>query len=190
MGTKHPNRGKGVGDYWRGRSRLNMRGINNPNWKGGTGSERHTAMGRLEYKIWRASIFKRDDYACILCKSKGKIHANHIIRWADDIEKRYNVTNGVTLCIPCHQIVTGNEQLFKHRFVEYVEKSKSIQLKDSEIYSLMPLITNCDFCGTELKKEAWQRKLSFHFCNEKCRKTFEHEIGWKKGKELKQETLI
>ena len=67
-GRNHPNRGKGIAAYWTGRPRPDMRGENNPNWNGGEVRQtRHTEMGRVEYKVWRQTVFKRDGYACVLC---------------------------------------------------------------------------------------------------------------------------
>lgn len=55
-----------------------------------------------EYREWRLSVFERDGYKCLLCGSKKNIHAHHIARWADNIEKRLTISNGATLCKACH----------------------------------------------------------------------------------------
>ena len=54
------------------------------------------------YAEWRAAIIKRDRRTCALCSSKEWIQVHHVIRWADDPSKRYDLRNGVCLCIPCH----------------------------------------------------------------------------------------
>lgn len=89
----------------KGVSRLWMRGSNNHNWKGGTyGTERSCLMGRVEYKLWRESVFKRDNYTCIWCGQKGgKLNADHIQLWKDFPELRFAIDNGRTLCVGCHK---------------------------------------------------------------------------------------
>lgn len=73
------------------------------NWKGGTGTERHRLMQQLDYKNWRSAVFERDKYTCRNCKKSGVyIEANHIKPWALYPEMRYEVSNGETLCKPCH----------------------------------------------------------------------------------------
>jgi 5-methylcytosine-specific restriction endonuclease McrA len=84
---------------------LAIRGENHPNWKGGTYStERQVAMQRIEYKLWRESIFVRDDYTCQECNVRGgELNADHIKPWALYPELRYELNNGRTLCIDCHR---------------------------------------------------------------------------------------
>jgi len=79
------------------------RGEQNPMWKGGARSERKVAMGRYEYKHWRSSVFKRDNYTCVICGVKGGyLEADHIKPWSVYESLRYSVDNGRTLCKPCH----------------------------------------------------------------------------------------
>lgn len=52
---------------------------------------------------WRKSVFKRDDYTCQMCFVRGKyLEADHIKPWAYFPELRFELTNGRTLCRPCH----------------------------------------------------------------------------------------
>lgn len=82
---------------------LAKRGEQHPLWRGGSRTERKIAMGRYEYKEWRSSVFKRDDYTCVLCGKKGVyLEADHIKPWATHKSLRYSVENGRTLCRPCH----------------------------------------------------------------------------------------
>jgi len=80
-------------------------GENNPNWKGGTyGTERHQAMGRIDYSLWRTAVFMRDDYTCQTCNERGgELNADHIKPWSLYPELRYAIDNGRTLCISCHR---------------------------------------------------------------------------------------
>lgn len=95
----------------------NASGANNPNWKGGTCPERQLAWQRKEYKKWRMMILKRDGYKCVLCgDTKGRFHFHHIKHWATHKNLRYEISNGVTLCKPCHHKVhsKGGERLLEN----------------------------------------------------------------------------
>lgn len=74
----------------------------------GKGKERDTArrqeMDRLEYKLWREAVFKRDDFTCQVCGVRGgRLQADHVLAWRDHPHLRYEVSNGRTLCTECHK---------------------------------------------------------------------------------------
>lgn len=87
------------------RGRPGLRGPLNPNWRGGRNkTERKQDMARLEYKAWRKAVFDRDDYTCQLCGVRGgELHADHIKPYATFPSLRYELSNGRTLCAPCHR---------------------------------------------------------------------------------------
>ena len=67
-------------------------------------SERLMEMSRLEYRLWREGVFKRDDWTCVQCSARGgRLHADHIKAWATHPELRYDLSNGRTLCVKCHR---------------------------------------------------------------------------------------
>lgn len=63
------------------------------------------------YKAWRTLVFERDNYTCQDCglhneKGLGKsiiLHADHIKPFALFPDLRFEVSNGRTLCFPCHK---------------------------------------------------------------------------------------
>jgi 5-methylcytosine-specific restriction endonuclease McrA len=57
---------------------------------------------RGEYKRWRMAVFERDGYKCVFCKSTENLQADHILPFATCEDKRLDVSNGRTLCKPCH----------------------------------------------------------------------------------------
>lgn len=87
----------------------NLKGKNHPNWKGGRGTERHRAMNTKEYKLWRKSVFEKDNYTCVDCGARSMaddyvyLQADHIKPWSEFPELRYAIDNGRTLCIDCHE---------------------------------------------------------------------------------------
>jgi len=77
------------------------RGINNPNHH----SFDHSSSRSVKIKKWREAVMSRDDYICQDClgeSGQSAMHAHHIK--ARDIfpELKYDVDNGITLCIACH----------------------------------------------------------------------------------------
>ena len=79
------------------------RGFNHPNWAGGKRNERKIAMNTFEYRDWRQSVFKRDDWTCQICGVRGVyLEADHIKPWCAFPDLRYETSNGRTVCKPCH----------------------------------------------------------------------------------------
>jgi hypothetical protein len=72
-------------------------------WRGGIADANSLERGRREYREWRDSVFKRDDYTCQDCKQRGgELHAHHLMRFSRHPGLRTVVSNGLTLCETCH----------------------------------------------------------------------------------------
>lgn len=71
-------------------------------YKDGKSLLREKARYGNKLKKWREAIFKRDNYTCQQCGSKGCMHAHHIQGWAENKLTRFNINNGITLCEICH----------------------------------------------------------------------------------------
>jgi len=57
-----------------------------------------------EYFLWRRCVLERDEYACQACGVKTKyLQVHHILSWAKFPHKRYDISNGLTLCEKCHR---------------------------------------------------------------------------------------
>ena len=72
-------------------------------WDNGKTKERILLTSRDEYKQLRLSIFKRDEFKCVLCDSSGYLEMDHIKEWCNYPELRYEPTNLRTLCSDCHK---------------------------------------------------------------------------------------
>tara|TARA_Y100001937_G_C6973062_1_gene264205 strand:- start:192 stop:461 length:270 start_codon:yes stop_codon:yes gene_type:complete len=77
------------------------------------------------YKDWRIKVYKRDDFKCQMpgCKSKKRLNAHHIQKWASASALRFDVDNGITLCYWCHKKVTGHESVYQSLFQSIVRKN-------------------------------------------------------------------
>ena len=105
---------------------LNQRAANHWNWKGGITQSNRLFRHSIEYRLWREKVFKRDNYKCQMpdCNhQEWYLEANHIKKFADYPELRLEVSNGVTLCQPCHNQTKGKEEQFENLFRAIV-KSK------------------------------------------------------------------
>ncbi len=123
IGKVSPNKGKVASIETRQKQReakLGIRGADHWNYKGAKGTMRHRLMQQDEYKQWRKAVFERDNYRCVLCGKSGSetyLQADHIKSWANHEESRYDVSNGRTLCISCHE----NTDSFPKQFVRRVK---------------------------------------------------------------------
>jgi hypothetical protein len=89
--------------YWTGKKRLHMSGEKHWFWKGGVTEQNHLIRQSPEYKNWRRSVYIRDEYTCQECRHKNvRIVAHHIKPFAEFIDLRFDVDNGITLCRNCH----------------------------------------------------------------------------------------
>jgi len=98
------------------------RGENHHAWKGGVSPVTEKIRKSDKYINWRDSIFARDEYKCRICGSNHNINAHHIIKFSsileenniksyDDAllcEKLWDISNGITYCEKCHNILHGN----------------------------------------------------------------------------------
>jgi Restriction endonuclease len=81
---------------------------NSNTWKGGKTAKSIIIRNSKEYKEWRILVFNRDDYTCQECGDRCKkgntvyLEAHHIKPFATHPKLRFDITNGQTLCRPCH----------------------------------------------------------------------------------------
>ena len=100
-----PSWNKGLAGYqagekhhWYGRDNS---GEKNPTWKGGPEFwKKDNQRNDPAYQVWRMKIWIRDGFKCRIANKDciGRIEAHHILGWAEYVELRYEVNNGITLC--------------------------------------------------------------------------------------------
>ena len=74
-------------------------------------------------------IYERDNFTCQMCWEKGgRLNSHHIIPYNDSKKLRFEVTNGITLCIKCHRKIKNKEyqyvQFFKDNLAKRVNSGK------------------------------------------------------------------
>lgn len=95
---------KGVSPWNKDKEWLSNRREKHWNWKNGKSEENHILRNRIEIKNWRKAVFKRDNWTCQKCgKTNCALNSHHIKHWAKFPELRYDISNGITLCLKCHK---------------------------------------------------------------------------------------
>ena len=93
-------------------------------WRGGITEQNKKIRMSMESRAWRETVFKRDNYQCVLGgKEHGnKLNADHIKPFALFPELRFELSNGRTLCIDCHK----KTDTYGKKIQEYATKLKNI----------------------------------------------------------------
>jgi endogenous inhibitor of DNA gyrase (YacG/DUF329 family) len=101
--------------------REQLKGQKSHLWEGGKTKASALARTRAKYREWRRAVFARDDYSCQRCgarSSKGKtvyLHAHHIKHFSTQLELRYDLSNGITLCEDCHTLEHNHKFVHKRK---------------------------------------------------------------------------
>ncbi len=98
------------------------------NWKGGIEKESKRQRLTLNFKLWRESVFKRDDWKCQKCETRGgELHPHHILNFSSHTELRFIVENGITLCVECHKEfhhIFGRKNNTREQLLEFISYKK------------------------------------------------------------------
>jgi len=88
-------------------------------WQGGKTELKKSIKNTLQYKEWRLSVYKRDNFSCVGCGiHNDDLNCDHIKPYAliikekniESVEQALNcpelwdIDNGRTLCYPCHKL--------------------------------------------------------------------------------------
>lgn len=113
------NRGKIRSEETKLKNSLAHRGEKSAQWKGGLTSLIRLVRRGVKYRTWRTTVYQRDNYTCVECgEDKHYLNADHIIQFAlllrmnniktveqaEACEGLWDITNGRTLCLPCHKL--------------------------------------------------------------------------------------
>lgn len=94
-------------------------------WKGGITPESRRIRSSTELKLWRESVFTRDNWTCQKYGIRGeKLHAHHIHNFADYPELRTSIENGITLSEKAHKEFHkkyGNKKITREQLEEFLK---------------------------------------------------------------------
>lgn len=79
-------------------------GEKNPFWKGGISPKNKIIRRSIEFRLWRETVFARDNWTCQKYGIKGcKLHPHHIQNFAEFPELRFAIDNGITFSEKAHK---------------------------------------------------------------------------------------
>ena len=113
-GENHPNYGK--------------RGEDTTNWQGGLTPRMQAIRNSDAYKNWRDAVYLRDNWTCMDCAARStsgaavELNAHHINPIKDNKNTLliFDVDNGITLCVGCHNKTKGHEEDFIEQYATMV----------------------------------------------------------------------
>lgn len=85
----------------------------------------NTRVPSKEAKAYSRAVFKRDNFTCQICSKTNNhttLNAHHLDGWNKFPEKRFDIGNGICLCVPCHKEfhkIYGNGDNTKEQFEEF-----------------------------------------------------------------------
>jgi hypothetical protein len=107
-------------------------GEENPNYKPEKTPEEREEGRLLEgYGVWRKEVYERDNYTCQVCSSNagGTLEAHHKDGYNWCVERRLDVSNGITCCETCHNDFHnkyGRGNNTEKQFEEYISLKKAL----------------------------------------------------------------
>lgn len=95
----------GKSPWNKNRKMLSIRGEKHWNWKGGKPKHLDKVVRQsLEYRLWRKSVYERDNFTCQKYGIVGgKLVAHHVNNFAEYPELRFAIDNGITLSEKAHR---------------------------------------------------------------------------------------
>lgn len=172
------------------------------------------SVGRKDpvYKMWRAKIYASDGWKCVVCSSKERIEAHHILPIRKYPKLILDESNGVTLCFKCHRLVYGKEEQLAKILTELkANRVNSVKSLTDEVgkantepsqtgnglegvttrdrvFRIEQFVTQkvkCGWCKKHLERHYYRVKRSKNFfCSNECRNK------WMVGKPPSNKRLI
>lgn len=111
------------------RVREAISGNKHPRWNSRlTDADREGRRITEDYRIWRTSVYERDKYKCNVCKQVGgKLNAHHLYSYANYPDLRFDLDNGITLCVICHKAfhdIYGKGNNTKSQYIEFTQEQE------------------------------------------------------------------
>ena len=66
--------------------------------------KRELESKNYKFRAWSLAVKERDNFTCVRCGStKRRFNSHHLNCFIDHPDERYDINNGVCLCVPCHK---------------------------------------------------------------------------------------
>jgi len=76
-----------------------LRGEDSPHWKPNSPPRQRCA----KHDTWAKRVKEKDHFTCVVCDAKDvKLHSHHVFAYIDYPGYRFDISNGRTMCVPCH----------------------------------------------------------------------------------------
>lgn len=78
--------------------------------------------------LWRKTILNRDSYECQICCDDFRLTTHHLNSWNWAINERFDINNGITLCLKCHldfHYQFGRRNNTRQQFIEFFKDNFS-----------------------------------------------------------------
>jgi hypothetical protein len=94
------------------------------NWKGGVSTKNNILRHSMEFRLWRETVFTRDNWICQKSGIRGNtLHPHHILNFSSHPELRFSIDNGITLSEKEHRNfhkIYGSENNTKEQLEEFL----------------------------------------------------------------------
>lgn len=122
----------GIPAWNKGKEIPKIQGDKSPHWKGGVTPLNMRVRRCPKYRNWVKEILKRDDFICQFCgKRGGDLEVDHYpiqfaeimistksFREAMESEQLWDIMNGRTLCVPCHNTTKTGSSVLSNNVVK------------------------------------------------------------------------
>ena len=91
-------------------------------------------LGKHKQTDFRERVFERDKYTCQNCFKRGcTLNAHHLDAWNKFPEKRFDVKNGIALCVYCHRAFHSQYGYGNNTRKQFEEFNKSWRCKNDRV---------------------------------------------------------
>lgn len=88
----------------RAKTVFNKSGPEHPRWLPDKSDDERARARTNEFKLWSRAVKLFYDFTCQRCGERGgKLNSHHILSYSEYPSHRFNVHNGMCLCIDCHK---------------------------------------------------------------------------------------
>ena len=156
---------------------LRYSGKEHPRWVGGKRAR------PAEHDRWAERVISRDKATCRTCGAQGvELHAHHVKEYAKHPELRWAMSNGITLCAPCHWAVHSASNVNAVNSVNPQRKDggntepsagrKVCEGVTTRGRAYRRVETTCKLCGTFISRRASDMNGKNAFCSKSCSAKF------------------